>query len=66
MKQELFCYIHGKEEVHYLNIDGSFEAHDILADVVMKIAKISDSTPRDVVHRVSGKLQVLMNEKALV
>jgi len=66
MKQEIFCYIEGEENVHFLNIDGSLEAYDILAAFVIQIAKLNESTPRDVLHAVSGKLQVLMNEKVLV
>ncbi|PHR53340.1 MAG: hypothetical protein COA44_15490 [Arcobacter sp.] len=66
MKQEIFCYIQDKEDVHFLNVDGSLEVHDILASFVIQIAKLNESTPRDILHAVSGKLQVLMNEKVLV
>lgn len=66
MKQEIFCYIKGKEDVHFLNLNGSLEIYDILVELVMQTSKLSESSPRDVLHKVSGKLQVLINEKALV
>jgi len=63
MKQEIFCYVHGNQQVHYLTLDGSLEAHDILAELVLKISNISQKHSRDVLHDVSGKIQVLMNKK---
>jgi len=66
MKQEIFCYVKGKEHVHFLSLDGSLEAHDILVDLVTQVAKLSESSSRDVLHKVSGKLHLLMNKKALV
>lgn len=66
MKQEIFCYVKGKEQVHFLNVDGSLEAHDILAELVFQIAKLSEASPREVMHTLSGKLQVLINQQALV
>lgn len=66
MKQEVFCYIKGQEHVHFLNLNGSLEAHDILVEFVMQISELGDLSPRDVLHDVAGKLQVLTNEKALV
>ena len=66
MRQEIFCYIKGKEHVHFLNIEGSLEAHDILAEFVYQIAALSESTPKEVMHTLSGKLQVLINQEALV
>ena len=66
MKQEIFCYIQGKEHVHFLSIDGSLEAHDVIADFVMQISKLSEKTPRDVMHAVTGKLQVLIQEETMV
>ena len=63
MKQEIFCYVKGKEQVHYLTLDGSLEAHDILAELVLKVSKISKQHSRDVLHNVSGKIQALINKK---
>jgi hypothetical protein len=63
MKQEIFCYVKGNEKVHYLTLDGSLEAHDILAELVLKVSKISQQHSRDVLHDVSGKIHTLINKK---
>ena len=63
MKQEIFCYVKGKEQVHYLTLDGSLEAHDILAELVVKVAAISKQHSRDVLHDISGKIQIIINQK---
>lgn len=63
MKQEIFCYVRGKEQVHYLTLAGSLEAHDILAELVVKVADISKQNSRDVLHDVSGKIHALINKK---
>jgi len=63
MKQEIFCYIKGKEQVHYLTLDGSLEAHDILAELVVKVSEISKQSSREVLHSVSGKIQTLINKQ---
>ncbi|HIC44350.1 MAG TPA: hypothetical protein EYO73_08735 [Sulfurimonas sp.] len=61
MKQEIYCYINGHDQKHVLNLEGSFQAEDILASLVMQISMLKDSTPRGVLHQVSGKLQVMIN-----
>lgn len=66
MKQEIYCYLKEKEHVQFLNIDGSLEAHDILADFVIQISELSDTSARDVLHKVAGKLQVLTNKNAQI
>ena len=63
MKQEIFCYVKGNEQVHYLILDGSLEAHDILAELVLKVSEISKQHSREVLHDVSGKIQALINNK---
>ena len=66
MQQEIFCYIKGKEHVHFLSIDGSFEAHDILAEFIIQISKLTEKPARDIMHTVNGKLQVLIQEETMV
>jgi len=66
MKQDIFFYIKGKEEAQHFSLEGSLEAHDILADFIIELSKLSSSSPREILHTVSGKLQILINEKALV
>jgi len=62
MKQELICYVKGKEEVHHLSIDGSLEVHDILAELILKISDITHTHSRDILHDVSGKIQIIINQ----
>ncbi len=63
MKQEIFCYVKGQEQVHYLSLDGSLEAHDLLAELVIKVAEISKQHTHDVLHNISGKIQTIVNKK---
>jgi len=63
MKQEIFCYVKGKEEVSFLNLDGSLEAYDILVEFIDQVAEISEQSHRDVLHTVAGRLQALVKEE---
>ncbi len=65
MKQEIFCYVKGQEQVHYLTLDGSLEAHDLLAELVIKVAEISKEHTYDVLHTISGKIQTIVNKKSM-
>ena len=62
MKQEIFCYVKGKEQVQFLNVDGSLEAYDILVEFVDQVAKISGNSHRDILHTVAGKLQTFVKQ----
>ena len=62
MRQEIFCYVKGKEQVHFLNVDGSLEAYDILVEFVDQVAKISGNSHRDILHTVAGKLQTFVKQ----
>jgi len=66
MRQEIFCYTDNQEQMHFIGIDGSLEAHDILAGLIVEVAKLSERTPRDILHKVAGKLQNMHNKEALV
>ena len=61
MRQEIFCYTEDKEQVQFIAIDGSLEAHDVLAGLIMEVARLSDKTPRDILHKIAGKLQNMHN-----
>jgi len=47
--------------MQFLSIEGSLEAHDILAELVCQITKINESTAREVIHILAGRLQALIN-----